>query len=105
AAGVRLCLLLFDPRSSSPPSFFSGRFSLNDTLFYPKTRKGRDNLLARRLNSSYHQSVFPPDCGFNGGRYALPELWSESFSRTEILPSLRIRFREGRTVDRRSENR
>src|SRR5262249_58671228 len=90
AACVRLRLCLFDPRSSSPPSFLPGRFSLNDTLFYPKARKGCDNLLARRLNSSYHQSVFPSDCGFNGGRYALPELRSRIFGKTNILPRVWI---------------
>src|SRR5262249_4829691 len=70
-----------------------GRSSLNDTLFYPKARKGRDNLLARRLNSSYHQSVFPSDCGFNGGRYALPELRNRSFGKTKILPRVWIESR------------
>ena len=29
----------------------------------------------------------------------MPELWNESFSRAEVLPRVRIRFREGRTFD------
>src|SRR5262245_34426080 len=73
-------ILSFIKRSANDVTIF------RPLLRYCPVRKGRDNLLARRLNSSYHQRVFPSDDRFNGGDYALPELRNRSVSRSEILP-------------------
>src|SRR5262245_14759896 len=72
------------------PLTSSWSISLNDTLFYKKVCNGCHNLLARGLNSSYHQRVFPSDDRFNRGDYALPELRSRGFGKTKILPRLWI---------------